>query len=136
MANPYEKGGCEVERVTRIELAFSAWEADVLPLNYTRGVDAPEAVGVSKDSGCAAVGPRHLPPTRRGPRAPGPLRSEADPAEQRRRPARPMVPRLPEPSVRLHRPVAGAGVPHRARRDQRRRPVRPASGRVRAGRDA
>ena len=27
---------CAVERVTRIELAFSAWEADVLPLNYTR----------------------------------------------------------------------------------------------------
>ena len=27
----------EGERVTRIELAFSAWEADVLPLNYTRG---------------------------------------------------------------------------------------------------
>jgi hypothetical protein len=26
------------ERVTRIELALSAWEADVLPLNYTRGV--------------------------------------------------------------------------------------------------
>ena len=26
-----------VERATRIELAFSAWEADVLPLNYTRG---------------------------------------------------------------------------------------------------
>jgi len=26
----------EVERVTRIELALSAWEADVLPLNYTR----------------------------------------------------------------------------------------------------
>jgi hypothetical protein len=25
-----------VERVTRIELALSAWEADVLPLNYTR----------------------------------------------------------------------------------------------------
>ena len=24
------------ERVTRVELAFSAWEADVLPLNYTR----------------------------------------------------------------------------------------------------
>ena len=23
-----------VERMTRIELAFSAWEADVLPLNY------------------------------------------------------------------------------------------------------
>ncbi len=27
-----------VERVTRIELALSAWEADVLPLNYTRRV--------------------------------------------------------------------------------------------------
>jgi hypothetical protein len=26
-----------VERATRIELAFSAWEADVLPLNYARG---------------------------------------------------------------------------------------------------
>ncbi len=25
-----------VERVTRIELALSAWEAEVLPLNYTR----------------------------------------------------------------------------------------------------
>src|SRR3954452_18828595 len=29
--------GALPERVTRIELAFSAWEADVLPLNYTRG---------------------------------------------------------------------------------------------------
>ena len=27
-----------VERATRIELAFSAWEADVLPLNYARGL--------------------------------------------------------------------------------------------------
>ena len=26
------------ERVTGIEPAFSAWEADVLPLNYTREV--------------------------------------------------------------------------------------------------
>ena len=29
-----------MERVTRIELALSAWEADVLPLNYTRVVRA------------------------------------------------------------------------------------------------
>src|SRR5262245_59851449 len=29
------------ERVTGIEPAFSAWEADVLPLNYTRGGTAP-----------------------------------------------------------------------------------------------
>jgi hypothetical protein len=28
--------GFGLERVTRIELALSAWEADVLPLNYTR----------------------------------------------------------------------------------------------------
>jgi hypothetical protein len=28
--------GFALERVTRIELALSAWEADVLPLNYTR----------------------------------------------------------------------------------------------------
>ena len=27
-----------MERATRIELAFSAWEADVLPLNYAREV--------------------------------------------------------------------------------------------------
>jgi hypothetical protein len=27
-----------MERVTRIELALSAWEADVLPLNYTRAL--------------------------------------------------------------------------------------------------
>ena len=30
-------GASNAERVTRIELALSAWEADVLPLNYTRG---------------------------------------------------------------------------------------------------
>jgi hypothetical protein len=29
-----------VERVTGIEPAFSAWEADVLPLNYTREGDS------------------------------------------------------------------------------------------------
>jgi hypothetical protein len=28
-----------LERVTRIELALSAWEADVLPLNYTRAYE-------------------------------------------------------------------------------------------------
>ena len=29
--------GVDMERVTGIEPALSAWEADVLPLNYTRG---------------------------------------------------------------------------------------------------
>ncbi len=27
---------CDIERVRRIELPSSAWEAEVLPLNYTR----------------------------------------------------------------------------------------------------
>ncbi len=31
-----ELDGGSSERVTGIEPAFSAWEADVLPLNYTR----------------------------------------------------------------------------------------------------
>ncbi len=47
-----ELGTHGVERVTRIELALSAWEADVLPLNYTREVPA--------GSGTAHLGsPRH-----------------------------------------------------------------------------
>src|SRR5215472_10219321 len=33
----------EMERVTRIELALSAWEADVLPLNYTRAGEHEDA---------------------------------------------------------------------------------------------
>jgi hypothetical protein len=33
--------GSTLERVTRIELALSAWEADVLPLNYTRAAGPP-----------------------------------------------------------------------------------------------
>ena len=52
-----------MERATRIELAFSAWEADVLPLNYARGTGArlAERFGrnpASKDS------PAHEQPTR------------------------------------------------------------------------
>jgi hypothetical protein len=35
-----------LERVTRIELAFSAWEADVLPLNYTRLVPSKLTKGL------------------------------------------------------------------------------------------
>ena len=41
-----------LERVTRIELALSAWEADVLPLNYTRVGVNPSAG--SLPGGCAA----------------------------------------------------------------------------------
>ena len=32
---------CRLERATRIELATSAWEADVLPLNYARIIRTP-----------------------------------------------------------------------------------------------
>jgi RimJ/RimL family protein N-acetyltransferase len=42
----------EGERVTRIELALSAWEADVLPLNYTR---ERRPAGLSKASGRIAA---------------------------------------------------------------------------------
>jgi hypothetical protein len=43
--------GSTLERVTRIELALSAWEADVLPLNYTRaaGLQQPAMVQVGED---------------------------------------------------------------------------------------
>ena len=34
--NPLISKGFRLERVTGIEPALSAWEADVLPLNYTR----------------------------------------------------------------------------------------------------
>jgi hypothetical protein len=37
-----------LERATRIELAFSAWEADVLPLNYARGEVNSNAERVSR----------------------------------------------------------------------------------------
>jgi len=38
MANvPSELAECHLERVRGIEPPLSAWEADVLPLNYTRG---------------------------------------------------------------------------------------------------
>ena len=36
MSKPLALQGVSVERVTGIEPALSAWEADVLPLNYTR----------------------------------------------------------------------------------------------------
>ena len=42
-----------LERVTGIEPAFSAWEADVLPLNYTRS--AGETTGVSRAAATAKI---------------------------------------------------------------------------------
>ena len=39
---------CGLERVKGIEPSFSAWEADVLPLNYTR--DDRYKVGVTADN--------------------------------------------------------------------------------------
>jgi hypothetical protein len=40
-----ESRPCSLERVTGIEPAFSAWEADVLPLNYTREGGRKVSVG-------------------------------------------------------------------------------------------
>ena len=37
-----------MERVTGIEPAFSAWEADVLPLNYTRDAATPYRGGAHR----------------------------------------------------------------------------------------
>ena len=41
-----------LERVTGIEPALSAWEADVLPLNYTRGL-VQRLVVAATEPGCA-----------------------------------------------------------------------------------
>ena len=40
----FRRGAGDMERVTRIELALSAWEADVLPLNYTREPVQPSRI--------------------------------------------------------------------------------------------
>ena len=40
-----------LERVTRIELALSAWEADVLPLNYTRAYEQ-DLITLSAERAC------------------------------------------------------------------------------------
>ena len=46
-----------LERVTGIEPAFSAWEADVLPLNYTREVldDPSKHPGQALSEGAASA---------------------------------------------------------------------------------
>ena len=41
-----------MERVTGIEPALSAWEADVLPLNYTRERFAPLIMAHAARGGC------------------------------------------------------------------------------------
>jgi hypothetical protein len=52
----FDLGIVRVERVTRIELALSAWEADVLPLNYTarRGDGGKPS---SRDATCPDIVP-------------------------------------------------------------------------------
>jgi hypothetical protein len=59
-----ELGSPGVERVTRIELALSAWEADVLPLNYTRARFAASLPGVPAAPGgatCPHIVPDGIP---------------------------------------------------------------------------
>ena len=84
--------GLRVERVTRIELALSAWEADVLPLNYTRTFPA----------GCHLLSsPRH----RTGTAAP----ANQGQRTRTRREVRP--PRLTTPRARVCRGEPGDGSP-------------------------
>src|SRR6476469_7265230 len=54
-----------VERVTGIEPALSAWEADVLPLNYTRMPRRPAGPVRRRKSSPESEGPRHERPTNR-----------------------------------------------------------------------
>ena len=51
MAKPLMLQRVFVERVTGIEPALSAWEADVLPLNYTRRCRAPPIMAHAVRSG-------------------------------------------------------------------------------------
>ena len=50
-----------LERVTGIEPAFSAWEADVLPLNYTRK-SCNESAAKSNEEAIAELDPLVKPP--------------------------------------------------------------------------
>ena len=55
VVDPSELGE-HLERVTGIEPAFSAWEADVLPLNYTRGDGQHDsAPGDDEPRGCVGA---------------------------------------------------------------------------------
>ena len=50
-----------MERVTRIELALSAWEADVLPLNYTRVIEDHTRSRPREAPGAGSACPAALP---------------------------------------------------------------------------
>src|SRR5580698_8613580 len=94
-----------VERVTGIEPALSPWEADVLPLNYTRATADPRPVHhpsrvpalvrhdmLPEPVGCqrAALRPRHQGPGRLRPGQDRSVCARFDPAVQRGRAARPL----------------------------------------------
>src|SRR5436305_14884271 len=49
-----------VERMTGIEPAYSAWEADVLPLNYIRSDLSVSLAAHAESSGSAAVYPERV----------------------------------------------------------------------------
>ena len=127
-----------------IEPPYSAWEADVLPLNYIRvepQASASVAGGPSGRPGYGAgrdpVGP-HACARRSRPGASSSSRSTRryDPAVVDRRARRRAVPGVPQPHGRGHRRQAGPHRPHRAGRDPRRRRVHAPPRRVRARLDA
>ena len=88
-----------MERVTRIELALSAWEADVLPLNYTRGGCqgaqrppdyAPRASVLVASRPCCSPTATSVPSSTSGRVGLDPFDAGDGPAVEHRRPAGPL----------------------------------------------
>src|SRR5215211_3065831 len=82
------------------------------------------------------VRPNDPPRARRGPDRDRPVRREPDPAVQRGRPRRPLLPRVPQRPLPVHRRQAADGGPDRAGRGRGRERLHPPSQRVRARLDA
>src|SRR5437764_7001421 len=92
----------KMERVKGIEPSLSAWEADVLPLNYTRVAPPETALTARIAFRRAAERPRSAGRDRHRTPRHRPLRRDPGPALEHRRAARPLLPRVREPSLPAH----------------------------------
>src|SRR4051794_306675 len=94
--------------MTRIELAYLAWEASALPLSYIGMVTvATETTLANADtlvSTRAPLRPRHPRRDRRQAHCARPVRPRDDPAVQHRCAARQVLPGVRQPQVPAHRP--------------------------------
>ena len=124
----------EAERMTGIEPPYSAWEADVLPLNYIREGLASGTVPAAAVSVPAVILSDRTPARadRRRAHRHRAVRRVARPAVVDRRAHRQPVPGLPQPHRRGHRRQAGHGDLTELIEIARRRRVHAAPGRVRA----